>query len=145
MTKLIRHKRSWLYWFKAKRYDYYEYDDGTKKIEYNDGCQIIKTDNGHCVIVIFPDGKRYTNSTRLENKSAELLRHKRNWRHNYDYYEYDDGTRKTVYDDGNQIIRTYICNSYFTHITRILPDGRCHTNAWNNEYWPPTSCWMREK
>ncbi len=145
MAKLIRHKKSWLHWFKANRYDYYEYDDGTRKIVYNDGYQVVKADNGHRVIVTFPNGKQYTNSTWLENKKAKLLKHARSWRHNYDYYEYDDGTKKTVYDDGHQVIRTYIEDPYFTHITHILPDGRRHTNAWNNEYWPPASCWTREE
>ncbi len=145
MSKVIRHKRSWLHLFRVNRYDYYECDDGTRKIVYDDGYQVIKANNGHCVIVALPDGRRYTNSTRHENKEAKLLKHRRVWRHNYDYYEYDDGTRKTVYDDGYQIIRTYIVDPYFTHITCILPDGRRHTNDWKNEYWPPTSCWTREE
>lgn len=141
MTKLIRHKRSWLYLSKEKRYNYYEYDDCTIKIVFDDGYQVIKADKGHCVIVTFPDGSQFINSTKHEDKNSRLLKHKRNWRHKYDYYEYDDATRKTVFDDGYQVIHT----SGGHYITKILPDGRQHTNFWNNEYWFPISCWRKEE
>ena len=77
---------------------------------------------------------------------TKLIKHERSWWHlskakRYDYYEYDDGTSLTVYDDGYKVKTSH----YGWYVTRILPDGRQHTNCWNNEYWPPTSCWERKE
>lgn len=87
-----------------------------------------------------------SSSLQYERKQmSRLIKHKRVWwrlfKPKYDYYEYDDGTTKTVYDNGYKVITTH----YGHYITRILPDGRQHTNHWRNEYWPPTSCWKREE
>ena len=77
---------------------------------------------------------------------SKLIMHKRSWLHvfkknRYDYYEYDDGSTLTVYDDGYRVKTTH--NGCY--ITRILPDGRQHTNYCLNEYWPPIDCWERKK
>lgn len=61
MAKLIRHERSRWHLFKANRYDYYEYDDGSTLKVYDDGYKVKTTYNGRYITCILPDGRQHTN------------------------------------------------------------------------------------